>query len=79
VAMIMGQGLSLTGLGALTGIGLALATARLINGLLFGIAGTDPGTYLAVTLLLGVVAALACLLPAWRAAGVDPAQTLRSE
>lgn len=79
VAMIMGQGLGLTGLGALAGIGLALAAARLINGLLFGIAGSDPVTYVAVTLLLGLVAAVACLLPAWRAAGVDPAQTLRSE
>jgi ABC-type antimicrobial peptide transport system permease subunit len=79
VAMIMGQGLSLTGLGALAGIGMALAAARLINGLLFGIAGTDPWTYLAVTLVLGIVAALACVLPAWRAAGVDPAQSLRSE
>jgi ABC-type lipoprotein release transport system permease subunit len=45
----------------------------------FGISRLDPATYAGVTLLLLGVATLACLAPAWRAARVDPAITLRAE
>jgi ABC-type lipoprotein release transport system permease subunit len=47
--------------------------------LLFGISPLDPVTFLAVPLILGTAAALASYLPACRAAGVDPAETLRAE
>jgi ABC-type lipoprotein release transport system permease subunit len=47
--------------------------------MLFGVRSTDPATYLGVTALLAVVAFLACLAPAIRAARLDPARTLRAE
>ena len=75
--MILEQGLGLV-LGGL-GLGLvgAIALSRLIERLLFGVPGTDPFTYVAVALLLLGVAAIACLLPARRAASVDPLVALR--
>jgi ABC-type lipoprotein release transport system permease subunit len=53
--------------------------SRLIVTLLFDTSRLDPATYLGVIALLGVVAALACTVPAWRAARVDPVSTLRAE
>ena len=53
--------------------------ARLIESLLFGVEPTDPLTYGGVAALLGMVALLACALPAARAARVDPQVVLRSE
>jgi ABC-type lipoprotein release transport system permease subunit len=47
--------------------------------MLFGVTRLDPVTYLGVIALLGAVAAFACSIPAWRAAQVDPASTLRAE
>jgi putative ABC transport system permease protein len=79
VRMILRQGMSLTVAGVVAGIALTLAFVRVISGMLFGISQSDPGTYVAVTIVLGGVAVLACLIPAWRAARVDPAMTLRSE
>ncbi|MEO8031617.1 MAG: ADOP family duplicated permease [Gemmatimonadota bacterium] len=79
IGMVMSQGLGLTAIGAVAGVVLALAGTRLIEGLLFGIGGSDAMTYVVVTFVLAAVAMLACLVPAWRAAGIDPAQTLRSE
>jgi ABC-type lipoprotein release transport system permease subunit len=47
--------------------------------LMFGVSRLDPVTYIAVVILLVGVALLACWIPAWRAARVDPAITLRAE
>ncbi len=62
-------------------IGLLSATAatRFLSSYLFGLSGTDPLTLAACLLLMGVVAGLACYLPARRAAGVDPLVALRYE
>ncbi len=79
VRMILRQGMGLTAAGVIAGVALTLAFVRVIAGMLFGVSQSDPGTYLAVSLMLGAVALLACLVPAWRAARVDPAMTLRSE
>jgi ABC-type lipoprotein release transport system permease subunit len=55
------------------------ASTRLLHSLLFGIGATDLRTMFIVTLILSVVAFLACLLPARRATRVDPVQALRAE
>jgi putative ABC transport system permease protein len=57
----------------------ALLLTRLMSGLLFEIAPTDPYTFLGVVVLVAVVAGLASYLPARRAANVDPMLALRSE
>lgn len=79
VALVVGQGMRLTGLGVVIGlIGAGLASRALVS-LLFGVSPLDPLTYAGVTVLLGGVALAACGVPAWRAAQIDPAQTLRLE
>jgi predicted permease len=75
--MILEQGLGLVVGGLALGLVGAVALSRMIERLLFGVPGTDPLTYLAVALLLLGVAAIACLLPARRAASVDPLVALR--
>jgi putative ABC transport system permease protein len=75
--MILEQGLGLVLAGLVLGLVGAVALSSLIERLLFGVPGTDPLTYAAVAALLLSVAALACLLPARRAASVDPLVALR--
>ena len=75
----MRQGLGLTALGAAIGIVAALMSSRAIASLLFDVSPVDPATYVVVTAVLGVVALGACLVPAIRAARVDPMETLRTE
>jgi putative ABC transport system permease protein len=63
------------------GVGLvaAFGLTRLMKGLLFGVSALDPLTFVAVALLLAVVALIACYIPARRAMRVDPLTSLRSE
>jgi putative ABC transport system permease protein len=75
--MILEQGLGLVLAGLAMGLVGAVALSSVIERLLFGVPGTDPLTYAAVAALLLGVAALACLLPARRAASVDPLVALR--
>jgi putative ABC transport system permease protein len=79
LALILGQGMTLTAAGL--GIGLigAALTSRLLISMLFGVSPLDAFTYFAVVVLLIVVSAAACWVPAWRAAQVDPCITLRAE
>jgi ABC-type antimicrobial peptide transport system permease subunit len=79
VGLVLRQGLRLTGLGVALGAAVAVAAARAIAAMLFGISPLDPLTYLGVAALLAAVSAAACAVPAWRAARVDPAETLRAE
>ena len=79
IGMILGDGLRLTLLAVGIGWLVAAAAARLLASQLFGISPIDPLTYLGIAALLGAVALLACLLPAQRAAGVDPVEALRNE
>jgi putative ABC transport system permease protein len=74
---IVGQGLAIVAIGVALGLATTLLTARIIAGSLFGVSSTDPLTLVTVPGFLIVSALTACLIPAWRAAGVDPAEVLR--
>jgi len=77
--LILQQGMRWVLMGILAGIAGALALTRFLSSLLFGVSALDPATFACVTLLLGLVALLACWLPARRAAKVDPMEALRYE
>jgi predicted permease len=77
--LVLGQGARMTSLGILIGCAAALALAPLMNNFLFDVKPTDPVTFLSVAGLIGVVALLACYLPARRAMRIDPLMALREE
>ena len=77
--IVLGRGLALAVGGAVIGVAGALALTRLLSNELYAVKATDPATFAAVTLLLVVIALLATLVPARRAARVDPIVALRSE
>jgi predicted permease len=79
VGVVIRRGLGLTGLGVVIGLAGAVAASRMLVTLLFGITPLDPMTYGGVVALLLAVALGACIVPARRAARVDPAITLRAE
>ncbi len=79
LTLVLGQGLRLTALGVVLGLGLSLGLARLLDAMLYGVAAYDGWTFAGVALLLGTVAVLAAWLPARRATRVDPAIALRAE
>src|SRR5437762_5367258 len=70
--LIVSQGFKLVLLGLAIGLIGAFALMRVISGLVFGVTTKDPLTFASVALLLGLVALLACYIPARRAARVDP-------
>jgi predicted permease len=78
-AFVFGEGLRVTALGLLPGLGLSVVVARCLSTLLYEVGERDPESYLAGAGLIGLVAVVACLVPAHRAARVDPAHALRSE
>jgi predicted permease len=77
--LVIAQGLRTTLIGVAVGIAGALALARTLQSLLFGLSANDPLTLALVSLLLMLVALLACYIPARRAAKVDPIVALRYE
>jgi putative ABC transport system permease protein len=77
--LIVMQGLKMTVAGLAIGIAAALALGHVVASLLFEVSETDAVTFAAVSLLLGCVALLASIVPAYRAACVDPIRTLRDE
>jgi ABC-type antimicrobial peptide transport system permease subunit len=76
---IVRRGLALVAIGLALAIPLSLIAGRLIRQMLFGVGAADPVTYLGVAAFFLGVTALACLLPARRAARVDPAEAFRAE
>ncbi|HEY7055913.1 MAG TPA: ABC transporter permease [Vicinamibacterales bacterium] len=79
LGLIGGQGLALSAVGVALGCVGAAAASRLLVTLLFGVTRLDPVTYIGVVALVLAVSAVACALPAWRAARVDPCVTLRAD
>jgi putative ABC transport system permease protein len=79
LSFVVGRGLRPVLLGMVFGAAGALATTRLLGSLLFGVEPTDPVSFVAVPLLMLGVASVAALLPARRAAAIDPMGTLRQE
>jgi predicted permease len=79
IAMVLGQGARLTGVGMAAGLIAALAVTRLMANLLYGVEPTDWITFATVVPLLAAVALAACYVPAHRASRVDPATALRDE
>ncbi len=77
--LVVGQGLRLVLIGVAAGLAGALALTRILASMLYGVTATDPATFLAITALLTAAALLASLLPARRAAGVDPALAMRCD
>jgi len=75
--MVLRQGIALVLAGLGIGMGGALVLTRLLTTMLFGVQPTDALTFLAVSMVLVAVAAAACLVPARRAASVDPMVALR--
>jgi predicted permease len=79
VGMVMGQTLVLMGAGVVVGVGLALESNRLLHGFLYGVSASDPWTMGLAPLGLVLCGLLAAVVPAWRAAGVNPVEALRAE
>jgi predicted permease len=79
VGLFVGRGMRLTLIGVAIGLGLSLATSRLLQGMLFGLTPTDAATFVGVAAILAGVALVAAWIPARRAARVDPLQALRHE
>ena len=77
--MILGEGGVLLALGLVLGLLGALLAARAIQGLLFGVAPSDPATFGAVAIAMAVIGIGACWVPALRASRVDPAITMRAQ
>jgi putative ABC transport system permease protein len=79
LVLVLRQGMRLTAIGIVLGLFGAAAASQAIAALLFGISPLDPLTYFGVIVLLGAVSMIACAVPAWRAAKVDPMVALRYE
>jgi predicted permease len=77
--LVVGRGLVLVSIGAMIGVLASFGLTRFIENMLFGVTPTDPLTFVAIVALLGLVALLACLVPAQRAMRVDPIVVLRHQ
>jgi putative ABC transport system permease protein len=77
--LVLGDGAKLAFFGIAIGIAGATVVTRVMTSLLFEVKPTDPTTFSLVTILLGIVALVACYIPARRAMRVDPMVALRYE
>ena len=77
--IVLGEGLKMTVIGVAIGLCAAVGLTRLMANLLFGVSAIDPLTYIAVAVILILVALVACYIPARRAMRVDPIVALRYE
>jgi len=79
VVLVLREGLMVASAGLAAGVLAATGLSRLLTGLLFGVTPLDAAAYAVAPALMLPVAAAACLVPALRAAAVDPANVLRGE
>jgi putative ABC transport system permease protein len=79
LGMVLRRGLGLAAVGVVLGVGTAALLTRVLSSMLYGVSRFDAATFAAVPLLLAAVAVLACLIPAGRAATVNPVVALREE
>lgn len=77
VGLVVTQGLAIASAGLIVGVGAAIVLARSMSTFLYGVTAHDPFTFIVVPVLLLLVAGIACLVPAHRAAHVDPLRVLR--
>jgi len=79
VGLVVRHGLLLTASGLAIGLLAAAALSRSIASLLYGVRVFDPVTFFAVPLFMLAAASIACLIPAWKAARIDPVDALRQQ
>ncbi len=79
VGLVIRNGMAMTGLGVAIGVAVATLASETLVSLLFGVSRLDAATYLSVLTLLSLVSALACWIPATRAARMDPVATLKAD
>jgi hypothetical protein len=75
----LGGAARVVGIGAAIGLSASAVLSRSISAFLFGVAPLDPLTFVSVTIILALTAAVACAMPAFGAARIDPAVTFRSD
>jgi hypothetical protein len=79
LGLILGEGMRLVAVGGVVGLIVSLALSRSLKSLLYGVGPRDPASFIGVAVVLGAAAMLATLLPARRAASINPVEALRSE
>lgn len=79
LSLVVGEGVRLVAVGVAAGVALALAAGKLIASMLYGVSPGDPVTLVVVASIMLATAVAAALMPAWRAARLDPVRALRSD
>jgi len=79
LSMVLRQGVLFAAAGATVGLVGAFLLARALRSLLFGVSAADPVSYVGAALVMGLAVLLACAVPAWRAARIDPTLALRQD
>jgi putative ABC transport system permease protein len=79
IRLILGQGMRLVVIGLVIGLGAAALGGRALASLLYDVKPLDPIVFASVTVLFAIVAALACLVPSWRASRIEALVALRSD